>query len=114
MVVDEIKCIGRDPNLVQEILVEARCHSEQQIKRLRSELSGLCRQLDRDHAKVETTGHAGDSRLIKAQDRIGTAERRVTEIHNELITLEQHSVDEHEVDTALADFDALLERPGSA
>lgn len=107
VVIDEIKCIGRDPSLMQEILIEARRHSEQQSKSLRSELSSLHRQLERDRAKVETTGQARDSRLTEAQDRIGNAERRVTEIHNELITLEQQSVDEHEVVTALADFDTL-------
>ena len=43
------------------------------------------------------------------QDRIREAERRVTQIDDELATLEGDLVDEREVAAALADFDALWE-----
>jgi site-specific DNA recombinase len=55
-------------------------------------------------------GKPGDpGRLVDAHDRIRNAERRLTEIEDELVTLDGALVDESEVATALGDFHTLWE-----
>jgi site-specific DNA recombinase len=110
VVIDEIKCVGRDPTLISETLAEARRHSVQQAKRLKAERLSLSRQLARDHGELSdlaSTSRAGDPRLIDAHNRIGSAERRVSEIDDELASLERQLVDEREVVAAMGDFDSL-------
>jgi site-specific DNA recombinase len=109
-VVDQIKGIGRDPLVIQETLAQARRQAEDQIERHKAERRGLVARLRRDHAELGRLAAAsppGDPRLADAHDRIREAERRITEIDDELATLEGDLVDETEVIAALEDFDAL-------
>ena len=109
-VVDQIKCVGRDPLVIKETLAHARSQAEEQIEHLRSERAHLSGQLRDDHAelgRLAATSRPGDPRLADAHDRIRDAERRVTEIDDELATLEGDLVDGAEVAAALADFDAV-------
>jgi site-specific DNA recombinase len=56
------------------------------------------------------TDHVGRvSNLADIQQCIRAAERRLTEIKNELVSLHDELVDEAEVAKALADFDGLWE-----
>ena len=108
-VVDQIKCVGRDPRVIKETLVQARRQAEDQIERLKAERGALCGQLRDDHVEL---GHLAaslpsDPRLADAHERIRDAERRVTEIDCELATLDGDLVDEGEVAATLADFDAV-------
>jgi hypothetical protein len=76
----------------------------------RLERGRLCGRLRDDHAelgRLAAASHPGDPRLADAHDRIRDAERRVTEIDDELATLAGDLVDEAEVAAALADFDAV-------
>ncbi len=110
LVIDQIKCIGRDPALVKETLAQARRQAECQIDRLKAERAGLAGRLRNDHAELgQLAGRIrpGDPRLADLNDRIRDAERRVTETDSELATLEGNLVDEAEVTAALADFDAV-------
>ena len=109
-VVDQIKGIGRDPLVIEETLIQARRQTEREIERLATEREGLVARLRDDHAEVgrlAATARPGDPRLLDAHDRIRDAERRVTEIDDELATLEGELIDEAEVAAALADFEAL-------
>jgi site-specific DNA recombinase len=109
-VVDQIKCVGRDPLLIKETLDQARSQAEDQIDRLRAERVELRGQLRDDHAelgRLAASSRPGDPRLADVHDRIRDAERRVTEIDDELAALEGDLVVEDEVVAALADFDAV-------
>lgn len=109
-VIDQIKCIGRDPLLIKETLAQARRQAEEQIEQLRAERAGLRTRLRDDHAELSrlaATGNLGAPDLADANDRIREAERRATEIETELATLDGDLVDEAAVAVALADFDAL-------
>lgn len=66
-------------------------------------------QLRDDHAELGrlATSLPSDPRLADAHDRIRDAERRVTQIDDELATLDGDLVDDGEVAAALADFDAV-------
>jgi site-specific DNA recombinase len=96
--------------VIQETLAQARCQIEDGIERLRVERAEFYARLRDDHAELgqlATTSRPGDPRLADAHDHIREAERRVTEIDGELATLSGDLVDEADVATALADFDAV-------
>ncbi len=109
-VIDQIKAVGRDPLVIEETLLQARQQAEGQIERLTAERVGHVARLRDDHAEVAqlaATARPGDPRLLDANERIRDAERRMTEIDDELATLEGELVDEAEVTAALADFAAV-------
>ena len=51
-VVDEVKCVGRDPQVIRETFVQAQREAEEQIDRLKSERAGLVRQLRDSHGAI--------------------------------------------------------------
>jgi site-specific DNA recombinase len=109
-VIDEIKCIGRDPALIKETLAEAQRQAEEQIDQLKAERSALAGQLRADHAelgKLAGKAQVGDPRMADLNERVGDAERRLSEIESELATWGGNLVDEAEVAAALAEFDAV-------
>jgi site-specific DNA recombinase len=110
-VVDQIKCIGKDPALLNETFAEARVQGNARVAELEAERRGLERELGRWNAEVRKL--AGDastpavSRLADLQERIRDAERRTTEINEQIIALSQEMVDEREVALALSVFDPV-------
>ncbi len=94
-------------------MAQARREAEETIKRLETERAGLKRQIRRDETESAKLGTATDAhavdRLADLQDRQSNAERRLTEIHEELLVLRCHLVDEAEVETALWAFDPVWE-----
>jgi len=112
-VVDQIRCIGRDPAVLAATLAETRRQAEEAIKRLERERAALERQRRDDEGELRglagSPGTNGDrlSRLADVQERIRLAERRLTEIDEELVTLRGEFVDEREVANALAEFDGV-------
>jgi len=109
-VIDQIKCVGRDPLVIKETLAQTRRQAEERIEALAAERARLRGQLRDDHvelARLASTARPGDPRLLDAHDGIRAAEQRVTEIDDELVTREGDLVDEADVAAALADFDAM-------
>jgi len=108
-VVNQIRCAGRDPELIRETLAAARRQAEEQMEALAAERAGLRGRLREDNAELGrlATALPSDPRRAEAQDRIQKAERRTTEIDDELAALKDTLVDEEEVAKALAEFDAL-------
>jgi site-specific DNA recombinase len=109
-VVDQIKAIGRDPQIIKETLAQARRQAEDQIEQLTAERERLQTRLRADHAELSrlaALARPNDPRLADTHDRLHEAERRVSEIDSELATLDADVVDEAEVAAALADFDAV-------
>lgn len=109
-VIDQIRGIGRNPLVIRETLAEARRQAEDQIERLRAERGGLVGRLRGAHAelgRLAAGSQPGDPRLADAHDEIREAERRITEIDDELATLDGELVDEAEATAALVEFDAL-------
>jgi site-specific DNA recombinase len=107
-VVNEIKSVGRDQSIIQETLAQARRQAEEQIERLKAERTGLRARLRDDHAELgRLASSPSDPGLVDAHDRIRDAERRMTEIDDELAVLTSNLVDEAEVAAALGDFDTV-------
>jgi len=114
-VIDQIKSIGRDTNLLVETLKESRSQREKAIKELEAEKRSLERQLKRFNGDLRELAAkaAGDGitidRLADLQDRIRTAERRATQVRQKIITLSRELVDTREVAQACSLFDPVWE-----
>jgi len=111
-VVDQIKTIGQDTDLLAETLQESRHQREEAIGTLESEKRALERELNRHNAELrELAGKDGlaTDRLADLQDRIRTAEQRATQVREQMVALSRELVDPSEVAEACSPFDPLWE-----
>jgi len=112
-IVDQIKSIGRDPAVLAATLAESRRQAEEAIQGLQRERAALDRQRRDDEAEERrlavSAGANGDrvTRLADVQERLRLADRRLTEINEELVSLSGNLVDEQDVADALADYDGI-------
>ncbi|MCC7473956.1 MAG: recombinase family protein [Pirellulales bacterium] len=111
-VVEQIRGIGGDAVVIAETVRQVRRQTEGDIERLSQERAALQQQLRDHHAKMQVaaamTNHVERvSSLADVQQCIRSAERRLTEIDNDLIALRGQLVDEEMVTKVLADFDQL-------
>ncbi|MGE0769289.1 MAG: recombinase family protein [Hyphomicrobiaceae bacterium] len=115
-VVDQIKCVGRDPAILNETISQARSQAGTKIEELDAERNALHRELARWNKELRGLLENGSSvgagssdaiRLAELQDRIRTAERRATEIREQVVTLGRQLVNEREVVQALSIFDPI-------
>jgi site-specific DNA recombinase len=110
VVVEQIRCIGRDPALLADVLAAARAGIEAEVSALRAERGDLMRELARHHAELHKlaanpmAGNAATGRLADLHERIQRDERRGTEIEAKLATLERERVSDADVRAAFADF----------
>ncbi|MCK6486606.1 MAG: recombinase family protein [Phycisphaerae bacterium] len=109
-VVDEIRCIGSDPEVLRETLAQARGRAESAIERLTGERREIERALARLHADIRRTVSGDDQaatapQIAELNDRVREAERRVAEIDARVSELREELVDEADVAAAFADFD---------
>jgi site-specific DNA recombinase len=111
-VIDQIRCIGRDPEVIGETIRQSRLQTTQRMDSLTEEQN----RLEKEQAKYErstqlvvSSDHAtkDTNRLAELQSRLQPIEQRLTTIRNELQTLERELIDENDVGRALAEFDAL-------
>jgi site-specific DNA recombinase len=117
-VVEQIKDIGRDPLLVAETVRQARAQADERIAEIESEERRLGRELSghqRDMNKlIEQLGAAsvgGVATALQAdiQERVQTAERRLSELRDERQRLQRDLIDEADAAKALAAFDPVWE-----
>ncbi|MCA9250442.1 MAG: recombinase family protein [Phycisphaerales bacterium] len=110
-VVDEIRCISQDTDLLRETLAQARGQVESAIERLTGERREIEQALAQTHAdlrKAVTSPNGASAtapRIAELNDRVRDAEQRVVEIDTKLSELKNELVTEADVETAFADFD---------
>jgi site-specific DNA recombinase len=115
VVLDQIRGIGRDPEVVAETVRQVREQAGVEIAALRRERADLDRGLRRDEAELRqiTNGRTPDkdrvSRFAEVQDRIQAAQQRIAEIDADLVGLGRELIDEREVAETLAAFDGVWE-----
>ncbi len=111
-VLDQIRCIGRDPVVISETSRQARMQSIQQIELLTQEQ----KRLEKDLGKYERSTQAlvgadlsgkDKARLAELQSRIRPIEQRLSEVRDELQSLQRQLIDEADVTTALGQFDTV-------
>src|SRR5262249_7843441 len=96
-VIDQFRCIGKEPGLLRETIVQAHSQVRSRLEELEAESRGLVRDVARWNADIrrcaEQTGGGGETagvaRLADLQERLGTTERRLTEIQEEFGCLER-------------------------
>ena len=98
--------------MIAETVRQVREQTEAGIERLNHERVAIQQQLRDDSARLQVASAMVDdvervSNLAETQERIRGAERRLTEIDNELITLNGELLDDATVGEALAHFDNL-------
>lgn len=115
-IVEQIKCVGRDPILFNETVAQARSQGQSQVAALEAERKALERELSRWNADVRalieqivpSEGNTpSTARLADLQKRIHGAEQRATQIRDQVITLSRSIVDQREVEKAMAIFDPV-------
>ena len=110
-VVEQVRCIARDPELVTETLRQARAQTEAAIGRLAGERRIIERGLARCHAEIrrmvtsEPPSAAVTARIADLNDQVREAEQRLAEIGEKVAELEAELVSEGDVAAAFADFD---------
>lgn len=115
-IIDQVRRIGCDPNLVAETLQQTGAQSKERIEQLNIERRALQRELEHSDREmrilVNTTPqdstHATD-RLADLQERIHVTEQRATCVREEVIALSREMVSEKEVASALSLFDPVWE-----
>jgi site-specific DNA recombinase len=116
LVLEQIRCIGGDPNLLQQTLQQARQQEETRMVELDAERRVLERDLARWHADMQDLsgqlGSAGSdrsvvSRLADLQERIDMAERRLSGVREQVQEVRRQMIDEEEAKKALAAFDPV-------
>jgi site-specific DNA recombinase len=115
-VVDQIKAIGADPAVLNETIGQVRVQGRARVAELEAERQGLERELQKWNGEVrklveqiapDDRNTPGVSRLADLQERIRIAERRATEIREQVTALSRELVDEREVARALSVFDPV-------
>jgi site-specific DNA recombinase len=115
-VVEQIKCVGRDPTLLHETITRARSQGQTQVAALEVERRGLERELARWNREtrmllqqiVPGEGNTpSTARLADLQERIRGAEQRATEVREQAISLSREIVDQRKVAKAMAIFDPV-------
>jgi site-specific DNA recombinase len=115
-VVDQIRRIGRSQELVVETLRQARKQVQSRLADLKVESGRLERDLSQWDAEVrDVSAHVGPgdaespgvARLAELQERIRGAERRATEVREQILAISAREVDPHEVASAMSQFDAV-------
>jgi site-specific DNA recombinase len=117
-VLEQMRCIGTDQAVLQEVLEQARAQEAGRTAELEAEQRLLERDLSHWHAEVRKVSSQllpGDdngpliARLADLQERIGQVEERVRKVREQIRGLHQQLLDEDDAAVALSVFDPVWE-----
>jgi site-specific DNA recombinase len=112
-VVDQIRCIGRDPDVLGETLRQACARAEAAIERLTAERRIIERGLGRCHAEIrrlatsEPATSTAAVRIADLTDQVGQSERRLKDVNSQIAESQRDLVTNADVVAAFADFDNI-------
>jgi site-specific DNA recombinase len=115
VVLQQIRCIGRDPDLLHQTLAQARQQEDARMVELDAERRVLERDLARWHADMQSlSGQLGNdgnrsvvSRLADLQERMDMAARRLAGVREQVQEVRRQGIDEEEARRALSSFDPV-------
>ena len=111
LVVGQIQQMGRDPQVLHDVLAQVRQQDDARLAEWESERSGLERDLLRGQGEVRTllaeigAGESNGrvvSRLAELQERVGQVEQRLARLRAQREAVQQERLDEAEATRALA------------
>ncbi len=112
-VIDQIRCIGRDPEILDETLRQARAHAEAAIERLSAERRAVECDLARWQAEIrrvatsEPVSHATTAQVAELHDQVARCDQRLVDLDREIAEHRRDMINKDDVAAALADFDNL-------
>jgi site-specific DNA recombinase len=118
LVLQQIRLVGKDPAVVAETFAQAEAQANARVGELEFERTALERDLacwngDVHHlvgqVGASEQNPAGLARLADLQDRIRGAERRLTEVKEEIAAYHRERLTEDDVEKALATFEPVWE-----
>jgi site-specific DNA recombinase len=118
-VVEQIKKIGRDPELARQVFAEAAKQQRVQVRRLKAERKRLQRQRQQKGEEIGRLVAAIASseqplaslteRLVNLESAAGKIDERLTAIGSQLEAIKASVIDPDDVATALAEFEPVWE-----
>ena len=114
-VVDQVRCIGRDPALLEDTLQQVRIQDEKRITELEAEKRRFERELRSHHKALKALAGApcengsASASVADLQECVQTAEQQVTRVREDLIALRRDRIDEKGVAQAMSSFDPVWE-----
>ena len=114
LVLGQIHQLGRDPQLLHEVLAQVRHEDDARLAELEAERAGLERDLLRGQGELRkllaevgtgTSGGAVVSRLAELQERVGQVEQRIARLRAQREAVQQERLDEAEATRTLAELD---------
>ena len=110
VVIEQIKCVGRDPAVLRDVLAEANRQNDTRIAELEAERRELERDLGHWHQDLQRVSGeaiqngATTARLADLHERIAQAERRIATVGEEMDAIRNQALDPDDVAEALAKF----------
>jgi site-specific DNA recombinase len=113
LVLAQIQQMGRDPQLLHQVLAQVRHEDDARLAELETERAGLERDLLRGQGELRKllaevgAGTSGTvvSRLAELQQRVGQVEQRIARLRAQMEAVQQQRLDEAEATRALAGLD---------
>jgi site-specific DNA recombinase len=114
LVVGQLQQLGRDPQVLRQVLTHVRQQDEACLAELDAERSALERDLLRGQGELRkllaevSVGESNGrllSRLAEMQERVGQVEQRIARLRTQMEALQQQRLDEAEASRALAGLD---------
>ena len=118
VVIGQIQQMGRDPQVLHQVLQQVRQQDEGRLTEWESERSGLERDLLRGQSELRRllievgSGESNGrmlSRLAELQERVGHVEQRIARLRTQREAVQQERLDEAEATRALAGLDPAWE-----
>jgi site-specific DNA recombinase len=115
-VVDRIRCVGRDPDLLREVHAQARLQEEARTAEWEAEERGLAKDLttwNKELTRLSAQFRPGEDngelvgRLAELHERIGAVEARVRQVRERIKAAAGRLVPEDEAARVLAAFDPV-------
>ena len=109
VVLDQIRCIGRDATLLNDVLKEAKASIQIDVADLQKERTDLRREFARHQAEIRklvaNVCVGNSAHLADLHERSRRAEQRLLEIGEKVSALEKEQISEADVRAGFADFD---------
>ncbi len=119
-VLEQLRGIGRNPAMLREVLRQLSEHQRRDSTAIQREKTDIELELWKITQEMKETvsvaGSPGSSatiataRLAELQDRVSHRSSRLVELRQQLAAIEAESVDCHDLEAALHDFDPLWEQ----
>jgi site-specific DNA recombinase len=111
VVVEQIRCIGQDSDLLAEVLQQARKHVDDELASIGVQQRDLQHELRRHHTHIrklaveEPATSAATARIADLHERVQRCEQRAAELRDRAAELEAERIGEADVAAAFGDFD---------